>query len=368
MQEGVIDIHRLSILIQASIKAGRYFAARVGSDKQVTQKTSAADVVTEVDKAAEEIIRGHIRRMAPDDVVLGEEGTAPGAKAAKSALEAVSDAAHLWIIDPIDGTTNFVSKIPLSVVSLAYAAQGELKLGAVYDPYRDELFYAVRGHGAWRVRGEEVLNVFTSDATGHRVSQHVAGAASTAAEGTAIEGAASTAAEGTAQITSEGTVAGSTSTERSLTPTVPTLTPSTLTPSKLTALPGERMSASSIGELRRSVIASGFPTRADHREASLVNGMAIVRRAKSLRGFGAAALHLAYVAAGRIEGFWEYDLNAWDIAAGALLVEEAGGVITAIDGSAYELAVRNVVACGQAVLAEDIRNTLATPYQPESVE
>lgn len=283
MQDRVVLRHRLHVLIRAAVLAGQYFAARVEDRQVVTEKTSAADVVTEVDKASEKVIRDLIETTFPDDEMLGEEGTQPGAEAAKTAVAEVRDAPHLWIIDPLDGTTNFVSKIPLSVVSLAYASRGRVMLATIYDPYRDELFYAVRGQGAWLTGGQAAL-------------------ASSGGE-----------------------------------------------------LPATRLQVSTIGDLRRSVIASGFPTRADGRETAMQNGMRIVRRAKSLRGFGAAALHLAYVAAGRLEGFWEYDLNAWDIAAGSLLVMEAGGVVSDIDGTAYHLAVRNVVACGQPGLAQDIQ-------------
>ncbi|QSO55082.1 inositol monophosphatase [Alicyclobacillus curvatus] len=282
------------VLIQASVAAGRYFAAQVDGDKVVTEKTSAADVVTQVDKASEKVIRDLIQSTWPDDEMLGEEGTDPGSDAAKTAVAAVGGAPHLWIIDPLDGTTNFVSKIPLSVVSLAYASRGQVMLGAVYDPYRDELFYAVRGQGAWLSSSQVALSPSGDE------------------------------------------------------------------------LPGKRLQVSDIGDLRLSVVASGFPTRADDREAAMQNGMKIVRKAKSLRGFGAAALHLAYVAAGRLEGFWEYDLNAWDIAAGSLLVSEAGGVVSDIDGSPYDLAVRNVVACGQPDLANDIGQFLEEGTRPKT--
>lgn len=299
MQENAIDLERLTVLIRSCVAAGKYFSDHAAEEQQVTEKTSAADVVTEVDKACEDKIRAFISGSFPEDALLGEEGTAPGASAARAAVDEMADGPHCWVIDPLDGTTNFVHKIPLSVVSVAYANHGQVMLGAVYDPYRDELFVGVRDAGAWLVRGTET-----------------------------------------------STQLGDTN-----------LVPQAL--AELGLKDENKLAVSTVDHLGRAIVASGFPTRADDRETALQNGMAIVRKAKSLRGLGAAALHLAYVAAGRIEGFWEYDLNAWDIAAGSLLVEEAGGVVTDIRGDEYTLAVRNVVACGATKLAQEIRSLLA---------
>lgn len=284
---------RLGILVRACITAGETFAKRIETDKQVTAKSSQSDVVTEVDKACETIIRQLVGEVAPTDVVLGEEGVEPGAVAATQALADVAQAASLWIVDPLDGTTNFVQRIPLSVVSIAYVEYGVVRLGGIYDPYRDELFYAVAGHGAY------------------------------------LQTDASTALSGTWQVYQAGQFVG-----------IP-------------------MRASSVETVGRAVLSSGFPTRAANKDVAFRRGMEIVRRAKSLRGFGAAALHLAYVAAGRLDAFWEYDLNAWDIAAGGLMVAESGGAIGDLEGRPYTLAVRNVVACGTAALRGAIQTGLA---------
>ncbi|MCL6452222.1 MAG: inositol monophosphatase [Alicyclobacillus sp.] len=280
-------VDRLNLLVDGCLAAGRTMANRIETDKQVTAKTSLSDVVTEVDKACEAAIRRLIGERAAGDAVLGEEGTAPGAAAAAAAVQEVAQAARLWIVDPLDGTTNFVQRMPLSVVSIAYAENGEVVLGGVYDPYRDELFFAVRNHGAYLL-------------------QAAAGAISAGAF-------------------------------------------------QAPALPGRRLAASPVDTVRRAVVASGFPTRGVEKEASFARGIGVVRRAKSLRALGAAALELAYVAAGRLDGFWEYDLNAWDIAAGSLLVEEAGGTVEPIVGGAYQLSVRDVLACGTSRLAHEIR-------------
>lgn len=292
---------RLAVLLEASMEAGRTFADRLEADKEVTAKTSAADVVTEVDKACEHLIRSCVGQAFPGDAILGEEGVAPGREAAKTAVMEVLTLQHVWIVDPLDGTTNFVHRIPLSVVSLAYAEAGTVMLGAVYDPYRDELFVAVREEGAYCIRGALLEDL------SKRVTAQQA------------------------------------------------------TPSELWALVtehGTRLRVSSAPAIRGAILASGFPTRGDDPEQSFRAGMEIVRMAKSARAMGAAALHLAWVAAGRLDGFWEYDLNAWDVSAGALLVEEAGGVRTDVSGKDFTVDVRDIVACGQASLAAEIRQVL----------
>jgi len=300
MTEATLD-GRLSLLVRACIAAGEMFSQRIETDKQITMKSSLSDVVTEVDKACETLIRSLLHQIVPTDVVLGEEGTAPGAAAATQALADVVAAARLWIVDPLDGTTNFVQRLPLSVVSIAYVEHGVVQLGGIYDPYHDELFYAVAGHGAYLL----TRAARTLCATG--------------------------------QVVKDGQFIGT------------------------------RLQVSGIESIHRAVVSSGFPTRAADKDLAFRRGMEIVRHAKSLRGLGAAALHLAYVAAGRLDAFWEYDLNAWDIAAGALLVGEAGGAIMEIDGDSYTLAVRNIIACSTTTLVTAIQARLATDIPVEGL-
>ncbi|WDL98047.1 inositol monophosphatase family protein [Alicyclobacillus sp. ALC3] len=282
----------LSVAITAALEAGAYIRSRVHEAKQVTVKTSLADVVTDVDPACERMIRGHIATRFPDHKVLGEETTAPGSDAAATATAQVSDAAALWVIDPLDGTTNFVAGIPLSVVSIGFAEHGNVKVGVIYDPYRDELFVARDGSGASVCSGEEARAFVAADD-----------------------------------------------------PTAP--------------LPGQTLRSSTHTELQESIVATGFPYRSEAREQLTAAGLQLARKVKNLRALGAAALHLAYVAAGRIDGFWEYDLNAWDLAAGACLVQAAGGTIQTVTGQPFDLNTRDVIASGEQALATAIQSHIA---------
>lgn len=246
----------VAVAVNTAAKAGEWIKSKLGSYEQLQLKTSAQDLVTEVDKGAEQLIRRLITTYFPDHAILGEEGVAPGAEASKEAIERMKDEEYLWIIDPIDGTTNFVHGFPFFCVSIALAHRGELIAGVIYDPLRDELFVGEKGKGAY-VKGRQL-----------RVSREQ--------------------------------------------------------------------------KLSHSLLASGFPPgESEENRQRLVE---IVPKVRNLRTTGSAALHLAYVAAGRISGFWEHNLNVWDLAAGILLVQEAGGRVTDMQGNPYTLAVRDVAA------------------------
>lgn len=248
-----------AVAINCAAKAGEWIKSKMGSITQLDTKYSMHDLVTEVDKGAERMIRNLIGTHFPEHSFLGEEGVEPGPEASAKALQDLSDAEYLWIVDPVDGTTNYVHGFPFYSVSIALAHRGQVIVGVVYDPSRDELFVAERGKGAY--------------------------------------------------------------------------------------VHGRKMQVSSEGALNQSLIATGFP--ADQHVALPANMkgiQALAPKVRNLRIAGSAALHLAYVAAGRLSGFWEYNLNAWDIAAGSLLVEESGGRMSDITGSPYDLAVRNVIA------------------------
>lgn len=273
------QLQPLATAVRAAIAAGKYFSAQLHADKVVHTKSSPGDLVTEYDKACETMIRDHIHRSFPEHKVLGEEMTAPGSAASIEAATQVAAASHLWIVDPIDGTTNFVHMLPMSVVSIGYAEAGRVVCGVIYDPYRDEVFFGGLGLCASVAESAE--------------------AAAWAMEPTE-------------------------------------------------SLPGLKLTASKAEAFRGAVVATGFPTRSSAPEQAMQSALAISRKVKSVRAFGAAALHMAYVAAGRLDGFWEYDLNAWDLAAGACLVEAAGGTVRDLDGTPYSLLTRDVAAAGQA--------------------
>ncbi len=234
-------------------------------DIQVSTK-SQNEYVTEVDRLAEQEIIRVIRDAHPDHGVLAEESGASG-----------SDE-HLWIIDPLDGTTNFIHGFPVFAVSLAYQHRGRLEQAVIYDPTRQELFTATRGAGA-HLDGRRI-----------RVSRQIS-----------LEGA---------------------------------------------------------------LIGTGFPYRANMQWADEYLAMLkhLSRKVAGVRRPGAAALDLAYVAAGRFDGFWELGLKKWDIAAGALLIIEAGGRIGTLTGGDDYLETGHVAAGTPKVYAQLLKEI--QPYMP----
>ncbi len=232
----------LNIAVRAARRAGDIIVRAIPRLEAVEIQTKGRnDYVTEVDRAAEADIIETIRRLHPDHAFLAEES---GASAN------VSDV--VWIIDPLDGTTNFMHGFPTFAVSIACQVKGRIEHAVVFDPMRQELFTASRGDGA-QVDGRKM-----------RVSK---------------------------QITLEG-----------------------------------------------ALIATGFPYRADSPwlDEYLAMLKAVMTRAAGLRRPGAAALDLAYVAAGRVDGFWEMGLKPWDTAAGSLLITEAGGRVGTLTGDDYK--------------------------------
>ncbi|MFB6285595.1 MAG: inositol monophosphatase [Candidatus Bipolaricaulia bacterium] len=221
----------LDVATEAARGAGALARSRVAGDTDYALKGSRHDLVTEVDHLAEARIVQHISTAFPDHGVLSEEREPHQL-----------DARFRWVIDPIDGTSNFAHGIPFFSVSIALEDEGELALGALYDPMRDELFTAEAGRGAY--------------------------------------------------------------------------------------LNGRPIRASAVDRPERAVLATGFPHDPELRRANMRNFERFVPLAQGLRRLGSAALALAYVAAGRIDGYWDLDLSRWDLAAGTLLVHEAGGQVT----------------------------------------
>lgn len=243
----------VTVMIQAAFKAARGLVRDFGEveNLQVSRK-GPADFVSTADLQAEKILRRELARARPDyGFLLEEGGTVAG-----------NDAERRWIVDPLDGTLNFLHGIPHFCISIACEHHGEIVAGVIYDPLRDELFRAERGGGA-----------FLND---------------------------------------------------------------------------RRLRVSSRSKLADSVIATGIPWhgREGHPEY-LAQMEAVMGVCAGIRRLGSAALDLAYVAAGRYEGFWEPALAPWDIAAGILIVREAGGYVTEIDGGA------NVLGSGDVLAAND---------------
>lgn len=224
----------------------------------VEEKTKN-DFVTQADRDSEERIVAAIRERFPEDAFLGEEG---GARSGR-------DGARVWIIDPLDGTSNFVAGFPFWCVSIAAREGEELVAGVVWDPLRDEMYAAERGGGAWRN--------------------------------------------------------------------------------------GARLRVTGRPDLEGAFIATGFPFRNRHKiDAYLALFKAVFVHARAIRRAGSAALDLACVAAGVFDGFFEFRLAPWDIAAGAILIEEAGGQLTDFAGGRGYLERGNVVA-GAPGVAEGLR-------------
>jgi myo-inositol-1(or 4)-monophosphatase len=260
----------LTIAIKAARRAGNLInrAARDLDRLTVTAK-GPKDFVSEVDRAAEAAIVETLLDAYPDHAILAEEGTAQGRNA---------DAENVWIIDPLDGTTNFLHGFPQYCVSVALAQKGQVTQGVIYDPVRNDLFTATRGRGA-----------FLND---------------------------------------------------------------------------RRIRVSRRTHLRDCLIGTGFPFRdGSYLDTYLRMMKTMIEHTAGLRRPGAAALDLAYVAAGFYDGFWEVGLNPWDVAAGGLLVLEAGGLIGDLSGEGDYLHGGQVIAATPKVFAQMV--TALAPYRAE---
>ncbi len=248
----------LATAIEAVIRAGEAQMARFGGDLRIDKK-GAIDLVTEMDLQIEREFRAMIAERFPSHTVLGEEFESSGDREAPSNF--------CWVLDPIDGTTNYAHGLPIFCASLALEIDGIAAVGAVYDPNRRELFTAERGHGAW--------------------------------------------------------------------------------------LNGTPLRVSTASALLDSLLVTGFHynIHRDARELVELFGE-FISRARAVRRLGSAALDLCYVAAGRFDAFWEHKLQPWDVAAGALIVEEAGGRVTTIDGGPFGSRAGSVLATNGHIHAE----------------
>jgi len=250
------------VAIAAAEAGGAILREHFGGELEVRYK-GEIDLVTQVDTAAEAAIVGLIRSHFPTHTILAEEGSTGGA-----------DRQHRWIIDPLDGTTNYSHGMPPFCVSIAYEHAGELNVGVIYDPTIGELFVAERGKGA--------------------------------------------------------------------------------------TLNGRPLHVSNTSVLRRALLATGFPYDAELLPLALSQFVWFARKAQAVRRIGSAALDLAYVAAGRFDGYWEASINSWDIAAGVLLVQEAGGSVTSLNGRPLELDAPGLTAlASNGTLHETMRETLS---------
>ncbi len=249
----------LTIAVKAARRAGNIInrGAREIDLLTVTSK-GPKDFVSEVDREAERAIVEVLLASYPDHAILAEEGTAKGANA---------EAENVWIIDPLDGTTNFLHGFPQYCVSIALSQRGQITQGVVYDPIRNDLFTATRGRGA-----------FLND---------------------------------------------------------------------------RRIRVSKRDHMRDCLIGTGFPFRDGRYLDTYLRMMkTMIEQTAGLRRPGAAALDLAYVAAGFYDGFWEVGLNPWDVAAGSVLIQEAGGLIGDLSGEGDFLHGGQVIAATPKIFAQ----------------
>jgi myo-inositol-1(or 4)-monophosphatase len=254
----------LQVAIEAARTAGKFLRERVGTVRSIEVKQGEErNLVSEIDRGSERLIIDLIHRHYPDHGILAEESGGSGS----------SD--YVWVIDPLDGTTNYLHGLPIYCVTIGVQFRGETVAGVIFDPNTDELFTVEQGGGAF--------------------------------------------------------------------------------------LNGTRLRVSTAADLPHSLLVTGFPydigKNPDHAVEHFVH---FLMQARGIRRLGSAALDLAYVAAGRFDGFWEVNLQPWDMAAGVLCVREAGGIITDFAGRPHTIDRRQVVASNGRI-HDDMLRVLAQP-------
>ena len=251
----------INVMVKAARRAGRSLKRDLGEIEhlQVSLK-GPANFVSLADKRAEEMLYTDLDKARPGYGFLGEEG----------GNRAGADKSHSWIVDPLDGTTNFLHGIPQFAISIALQREGTIIAGVIYNPANEELYIAERGKGA-----------FLND---------------------------------------------------------------------------QRLRVAGRRKLNECVIACGLPHigRGDH-ELSRLEMTAIQDKVAGLRRFGAASLDMAFIASGRLDGYWERNLQSWDIAAGQIMVRESGGIVSGIEGDDDPLKTGHVICGNEFVHAELVK-------------
>lgn len=254
----------LDAAIHIAREAGKYQLSRLNTGVKVEHR-GVINLVTEVDRACEKMIVDYLHENFPDHDFLAEEGS-----------NTASSADYKWIIDPLDGTTNFAHGYPLFCVCIALEYRGEVILGVVYEPNRNEMFVAEKGKGA--------------------------------------------------------------------------------------ACNGRPIYVSKSAILRESLLSTGFAYNIQEGEKmnNLDHFQKFLMKTRAVRRDGVAGVDLCYLACGRFDGFWELYLKPWDIAAGALMVREAGGAVTAFDGSAFNVYGDEILATN-GLIHDEMRDVLSPP-------
>jgi myo-inositol-1(or 4)-monophosphatase len=235
-----------------------------------TRETGVRDLVTDADLASQEAVRSVIQARFPDHQFLGEE----------QGLDSFSpnDDQFTWIVDPLDGTTNYVHGYPTFAVSVAIARGSEVQAGVIYDPTRDQCFAAAAGNGAWR--------------------------------------------------------------------------------------DGLRLKTSGVTDIAQALVAVSLPAHVKRDSPDLLDFIEAAQVSQAVRRSGSAALNLAHVASGAIDAFWATKIHAWDVAAGVLLIREAGGMVTSRDGGPFDLWNPHFVAANGPELHRQMLRVL-TRFSPE---
>lgn len=268
----------MAVAQRAAAAAGHIIRTHLGCSSEVGDdidkgvgfevKTTIKDIVTQYDSQAQAAVEDIIRESFPEHSFLGEENVAPGATASEQALLQVlqeTPSGFVWICDPIDGTANFASGIPLCGVTVSVVFKGTPIVGVIYDPNADEMFSAIRGQGAY------------------------------------------------------------------LNNDVPISAAKTIT------------------NIKDAIINAGCPADPNAFEVSMKGVRALNSECRGLRMIACSALTTAWIAAGRMTAHFGYDLSSWDLVAGALIIHEAGGLVTDLDGSPYKVTTRNMLCSNGAI-------------------
>lgn len=253
----------LATAAEAATEAGSFLQYNIGKVKNIERKQGEeTNLVTEIDKQSEIMIIRRIKQQYPDHDILGEEGGAQS-----------SSSDYRWIIDPLDGTTNYTHGLPFFCVTIGVEYKGEIIAGATYDPMAGEMFTAEKGKGAF--------------------------------------------------------------------------------------LNGQRIAVSTAATLIESLLVTGFPYNVKENPDNVVEHFVnFLPRAQGIRRLGSAALDLAYVACGRLDGYWEVFLNPWDKSAGILIVREAGGKVTTFDGGQSDVIYQPNTLASNGIIHDDMLSVL----------
>jgi myo-inositol-1(or 4)-monophosphatase len=246
-------------LINISKEAGSIIREGYGKSFKIEYKTGENNLVTEIDKASEKIITDFIRKKYPSHSILAEEGSGEQ-----------KDSEYLWVIDPLDGTTNFAHGLPIFSVSIGLQKNGETIAGVVYDVMRDIIFSAELGVGAFA--------------------------------------------------------------------------------------DSEKITVSENDNLAHSLLVTGFPyNKKENPDKLFERFIALTNTARGVRRLGSAAIDFCYIACGVFDGFWEVHLHPWDICAGKLIVEEAGGLVTDFDGNKTNIFTKRILSTNRKIHEQVIK-------------